>query len=335
MNSGIIRLVHTRNILNSLTIVLALALLLQVTPARAQAGSAADLLSQVNAYRAANGLEAYATDGELMSLAQSQSEYQASIQTCTHQRENGSGPEAYGIAAENIACGNNLSVEGAIYGQWTDQLHLATMLGPTSGTFGAGVAVAGDLVYYTLAVRRISGEFVYNPPAEENDSSSGEQSNASAPFSQMLTSTPNPDGSIAHVVKYGETLYDIADAYGVSINDLISMNNLDAQNPVIFEKQVLIIRIAFTETPFMTATFTERPPTRTPLPSRTPRPTRTATKFHTPQPTRTLTPEPPVKVPSMEDLGPARQVMAYTFIGIGAVGLILLILTAFLPQKKE
>jgi LysM repeat protein len=161
------------------------------------------------------------------------------------------------------------------------------------------------------------------------------QANLNAPFSQMLTSTPNADGSIAHVVKYGETLYDIAEAYGITLNDLISMNRLDPQNPAIFERQVLIIRVAFTETPFMTATFTPRPPTRTPLPTRTPRPTRTETVFHTPLPTRTDTPEPLIKVPSLEDLGPARKVMAYTFIGIGAVGLVLLLFTAFLPPKKE
>ncbi|MBE0699229.1 MAG: hypothetical protein IH586_20090, partial [Anaerolineaceae bacterium] len=45
-------------------------------------------------------------------------------------------------------------------------------------------------------------------------------------------------------------------------------------------------------------------------------------------------PEPLLKVPKIEELGPARPVMAYTFIGIGALGLILVILTAFLPHKK-
>ena len=180
---------HTRNILNSILIALVLVLLIQITPVQAQAGSAADLISQVNAYRAANGLEPYATDGGLMALAQSHSEYQASIRTCTHQRENGSGPDAYGISAENIACGNNLTVQGAIDGQWTDQLHTATMLGPASGLVGAGVAVADGMVYYTLAVKLISGDFNYNPPAKNNTAQniSSVNDNANLPLSQILT----------------------------------------------------------------------------------------------------------------------------------------------------
>jgi LysM repeat protein len=334
--------VHTRYILNSILIGLVLVLLTQAAPAKAQAapaiaqaGSAGELISQVNAYRAANGLEPYATDGGLMSLAQSHSEYQASIRTCTHQRENGGGPESDGIAAENIACGNGLTVEGAVYGQWTDQVHLATMLGPTTGSAGAGVAVVDNMVYYTLAVKLGSGSFNYSPPAKKNDAQNVSQvESANQPFSQIITTTPNGDGSIAHIVKYGETLIDIANAYGLPLADLISINQLSPTSPQIFEKQVLIIRVAFTQTPFMTATYTPRPPTRTPMPSRTPRPTRTPVVEHTPLPTHTPTAEPLLKVPKIEELGPARPVMAYTFIGIGALGLILVLLTAFLPRKK-
>ncbi len=200
---------------------------------------------------------------------------------------------------------------------------------------GAGVATAGNSVYYTLAVKRLSGDFTYDSPVEQNNASNDSQPVANQPVSQVeATSTPNADGSIAHVVRYGDTLIDIATTYGISMADLISINKLDAANPAIFEKQVLLIRIAFTETPFMTSTFTPRPPTRTPLPTRTPRPTRTATVYHTPLPTRTQTSEPLIKVPTIEDLGAARPVMAYTFIGISAVGLLILLITAFLPHKK-
>jgi hypothetical protein len=37
----------------------------------------------------------------------------------------------------------------------------------------------------------------------------------------------------------------------------------------------------------------------------------------------------------MDDLGPARPVMAYAFIGISIVGLLVLIFTAFLPGKRN
>lgn len=304
-------------------------------PANAQAGSAEALIAQVNAYRTGNGLEPYAIDGTLSALAQSHSEYQARIQTCTHTREDGSGPANHGISAENIACGMNLSIDAAVYWQWADQLHTATMLGPETGLVGAGVATAGQTVYYTLAVKRLSGDFTYDPPASENNLADAGQSVQNQPAVQLaVTSTPNEDGSIAHVVKYGDTLINIAETYGISMADLISMNKLDPANPAIFEQQVLLIRLAFTETPFITATYTPKPPTRTPLPTRTPRPTRTATAYHTPLPTHTPTREPLLKVPTFEDLGPARTVMAYSFIGISALGLILLLLTAFTPKKK-
>jgi len=307
-------------------------------PAHAQSGSAMDLIQAVNAYRAEQGLAPYDVDGGLMSLAQSQSEYQASIQQCTHNRIDGSGPADYGISAENVACGNNLSVSGAIYGQWADQLHAATLLGPTTGLVGAGAASSGSTVYYTLAVKRLSGDFNYNPPVN-NDNSSADPGvqvpPAQAPGGSIPTSTPNDDGSIAHVIKYGETLVDIANSYGMTLADLIAINKLDAANPVYYENQVLIIRVAFTLTPYYTATYTPRPATRTPMPTRTPRPSRTPAPERSPLPTRPATAEPLVQLPTLEDLGPARPLLAYTFIAISAIGLLVLIFTSFGPRSKD
>jgi uncharacterized protein YkwD len=340
--------VHTKNNTNIVLLTLLKTALLaalafsivQPVPARAQAGSAMDLINAVNAYRASKGLEAYAIDGELMSLAQGQSEYQASILTGTHSRADGSGPGDHGISAENIAYGPNLSPQGAI-AQWTDELHMATMLGPTTGLVGAGVATAGGSVYYTLAVKRLSGEFSYvSAPADNAVSAQG---NSAAPAQQdptqpsiggIIVSTPDEDGSIAHVIKYGETLVEIANAYGISLPDLISMNKLDPKKPVYYAGQVLMIRVAFTLTPYMTTTFTPRPPTRTPLPTRTPRPTRTATPLHSPVPTRTNTSVPLVQMPTLDELGPIRPLMAYAFIGISAIGLLVLAFFAFGAEKK-
>ena len=302
-----------------------------------------ELINAVNAYRAAQGKEPYGVDGTLMSLAQGHSEYQSQAQDCTHTRADGSGPGDHGISAENIACGRGLTVQYAVYGQWSDSLHTSTMLGPETGLVGAGMAVNGETVYYTLAVKRLSGDFNYIPPPSTPvpGESGSPDPGGGQPVSMVQqgnpTSTPNEDGSIAHIIKYGETLVEIAERYGIPLADLISMNKLDPAKPVYYEGQVLLIRLAFTETPFMTATYTPRPPTRTPMPTRTPRPTRTATEPRTPAPTRTATREPLVQLPSMDDLGPARPLMAYAFIGISAVGLLVLVFTAFLPggKKKE
>ena len=341
---------HTRNNLHIVLLaLLTAALTLSFVPPAAvsaapvvQAGSASDLIAGVNAYRAANGLEPYGVDGGLMSLAQSHSEYIAQVETCTHTRADGSGPGDHGISAENVACGLNLSVDGAIYYQWADPLHSSTMLGPTSGLVGAGVASNGSTVYYTLAVKRLSGDFTYRPPVNPTQpggdgSSEGQaisQAETQPPIGALVTNTPNPDGAVTHVIQYGETLVQIAAAYGVSLQDLISMNRLSPTNPVYYEGDILTIRLANTATPVVTATASPRPPTRTPLPTRTLKPTRTQAPPRTPLPTHTPTPEPWLQVPTLEDLGPVRNLMAYSFIVISLVGLVVLIWSSFLPGKK-
>ena len=309
-------------------------------PLRFQAGSAMDLVNAVNAYRAQYGLQPYSVDGGLMAAAQSQSDYQASIGACTHTGANGSSPAARGVAAENIACGPGMTPNDAINGQWTDQVHQSTLVGPETGTVGAGVAEANGLTYYTLDVNLGSGAFVARAAVQPASAGQADPPTATAAISiyippDFATSTPNSDGSIAHVLQYGETLVEIAQAYGISLPDLIAMNHLDPQKPVYFAGQVLIVRNAFTPTPFVTNTFTPRPPTRTPLPTRTLRPTRTAPPPQTPLPSPTATRPPLFRAPTLDDLGPVRPVMAYGFIIVCGVGLIVLIITSFLPARKS
>lgn len=299
-----------------------------------------DLINAVNAYRAQYGLTPYSVDEGLMAAAQSQSDYQASIGSCTHADANGNSPAERGIAAENIACGPGMTPNDAIYGQWTDQIHQATLVGPETGTVGAGVATANGVTYYTLDVNRGAGEFVARQAPNAASAAQAVLPTATQAASiyippDFATSTPNSDGSITHVLQYGETLIEIAQAYGISLPDLISMNHLDPQKPVYFAGQVLIVRNAFTPTPFVTSTFTPRPPTRTSLPTRTPRPTRTATAPQTPLPSPTATHPPLVRVPTLDDLGPNRPVVAYSFIVVCGIGLIVLVITSFWPGKSS
>ena len=163
----------------------------------------------------------------------------------------------------------------------------------------------------------------------------GNQADLNQQILPVATNTPNADGSISHIIKYGETLIDIAEAYGVPLNELISMNKLDPTNPAYFEGQVLLIRVAFTATPFMTTTFTPRPPTRTPLPTRTPRPTRTSTPELSPTPTRTVTREPLINVPTLEEIGPARPILAYAAFGISLIALVALVFSFFIRGSRE
>jgi hypothetical protein len=112
-----------------------------------------------------------------------------------------------------------------------------------------------------------------------------------APFADILTSTPMADGAIVHIVQQDETLATISSAYGISMADLRSMNAMAPTSNLIYPGQKLIIRLPQPATATPTNTATVPRPTRTPTvvtPTRTPRPTGTATITPTP----TATPNP-------------------------------------------
>jgi len=110
---------------------------------------------------------------------------------------------------------------------------------------------------------------------------SPEQRVAAAPPPQaIMTSTPNSDGSVVHVVQSGESLISIADAYKVSVAEIKALNGLTSDD--IYPGDTLIIRPAPTPGPTSTATGTA---TSTPEPTYTLRPTRTPTS--TPRPSAT------------------------------------------------
>lgn len=86
-------------------------------------------------------------------------------------------------------------------------------------------------------------------------------------------STPQPDGSIIHIVQQGQALLHIASAYGVELSELLSLNGLTSTS-VIFPGDELVIKLAeATPTPTLTRlASTATPTTRV---TATARPTRT------------------------------------------------------------
>lgn len=144
---------------------------------------------------------------------------------------------------------------------------------------------------------------------------------ASAPpagFTPFATATPQADGAIIHEVRPNDALWSIAISYGVTINDLLRLNNLVAGS-VIRPGQQIIVRPAPTVT--MTATPSQTPtPTRTASP--TPRPTRTVTPTATDLPTVTPTATPRFALFSNTPLDP----MLILIIAVAALGIGLLVL---------
>ncbi len=248
--------------------------------ALARAESAEDLANTVNELRALNGLAPYQADGGLMAYAQEHAEYMASIQNGTHVHRDGTLPNSRGLE-ENVAGGDEgvVTVAVVVYEIWVDWGHRHILTGYAGGEIGAGVAKGENgQVYYCVDIR----------PGEEIPAAAQAVTPA---LIQAGTSTPGTDGSVRHVVQYGETLWSIAIAYGVKVNDIRLLNGIPADSNVIQTGQNLLIRSASTVPP---AAVTETPPAGT------------ATAEVTLSPTDTQAPPPePSPTPEAAGGGPA------------------------------
>ncbi len=261
-----------------------------VSPVSAQAGSASELISTVNYLRQSQGLEPYTVDSFLMNFAQSQSDYMASLGTWTHTRADGSTAFDYGIK-ENVAMGTGMSVSYCVYTVWSDAVHWNTMVGYATGTVGAGVTVKDGNVYYTLNV--LPGDSTYTEPSDDDseDNYTNSQQEPVRWIQQIVTSTPDEFGIITHTVQYGETLWTIAEAYGVPIDQILRNSSLSLGTTEVYEGQELIIQTASEPSATPSPTPTETPPTPTPT---QPRPTMTPFPTRTPAPTQTPTQPPSI-----------------------------------------
>lgn len=260
-----------------------------------------DLIAAVNQLRAANGLPQYTVNSALMAAAQAHSEYQASIGQGTHTGAGGSRPRDRAAAAgygggaaifvsENIAWGSSMTAQSAVAMWQGDSLHLNTMLGSEYTDVGAGVATAGGVTYLTLDVGYVAG----SPGSGAANPTGSAPAAATADFNPVITATPNPDGSIIHIVEPGQTLWTIAVIYQVPLDELKRLNGLTLNT--IYAGQKLVIRPAgavASATPAPAAGQLTSTPTRpipTPLPTATP--LFSPTPLATPLPAAEFSPRP-------------------------------------------
>jgi len=143
----------------------------------------------------------------------------------------------------------------------------------------------------------------------------------------ILTSTPQADGSIYHIVQPGESLWVISNAYGIPGSEIMVLNGNSPEAEEVYIGQVLLIRRANTPTPTSNVTLTPLPTTPHPtvfVPSRTPIPTKT------PLPTPT-----PTQPPSTTQIlfGDSQKV-GLTMAAISIVGLALVITFGFLKKPR-
>lgn len=213
--------------------------------------SANDLIAAVNALRVANGLPAYTVNSILMQVAQDQANYMAATGQVAHrpgltQRILDAGyPLAGdlsqgGFRAENITGGNKTAAQAVQ--EWTgDALHTNTMLSPNLSEIGAGVAMVGGRYYMVIdcALPTTGGV-----PQAFTPSPGDSVAESFAPGDFILpvtTSIPDENGLVYHEVQYGQTLWAIAIAYGVKIDEIRALNNLGPGTDI-YQGDKLLVR---------------------------------------------------------------------------------------------
>ena len=248
-----------RKIIASIFVLILLSYTLPTGPfsTAAQSNNAGQLIADVNGLRAAYGLPPLEVNNSLMTAAQQQSNYQASIGTWTHTGSGGSRPHDRAVAAgygagsqvfvsENVATGINLSTTKAVNELWQDGIHLETMLSPLYTHIGAGVGIADDWTYYTIVVGYIAGSAGSGAGSQIPQSTDDPVGNTAIPSAAVQTvlidtAPPAADGSIQHVVQAGQFLENIALAYDIPLDDLLALNGLSTQT-VIFPGDKLLIK---------------------------------------------------------------------------------------------
>lgn len=143
----------------------------------------------------------------------------------------------------------------------------------------------------------------------------------------VIVSTPQADGAIYHKVEDGDTLYGIAEAYGMTTSEINILNGNSPEANEIYIGTFLLIRkgVVATSTPEATATLAYTPQPTVVQASRTPIPT------VTPMPTATATPPPSVA----QKLFGNSQTFGLTLIGISTIGIALVVVFGFLRKPNR
>lgn len=221
--------------------------MLPVAPAQAQSSEELELVAEINALRASRGLAPYTVDAALMAMAREHSQYQASISKSTHEHSDGRVPPELGVV-ENVAGGDlgYITSQTVIYDIWMPSAgHALTLVGFESGSIGVGIADDGVTTYYTLELRPGASSSAEATPGV------GGTATAYTPIAlvPLETAAPRPDGTVVHVVGYGQTLWSIAVAYGITVDQIRAWNSIADGSTEIYAGQALLVRPASLVTP--------------------------------------------------------------------------------------
>lgn len=244
--------------------------------------TAQDLINWANNGRMAAGLSPLKVNSILMGTAQSTAEIMAANNMTGHIGDVRGRVRAagYGVgdtpwATENFIMGR-LTLESLSAG-WADPEHQIPFENPNYCDIGVGIATAADgTVYYVLHAAYTDYHYCSGKTGSSTGKITPKPGTAAPtladPLSQYIfavhTLTPQSNGWVIHTVRQGQSLWSIAEAYGVKQQSIIDANALSADNPTIYAGQKLYIQVSY-KPPTPTLPVTATPPILTAEPTLT------------------------------------------------------------------
>ncbi len=213
--------------------------------------TAYDLIVAMNTLRVSNGLPALVEDPIIDSVAQATAEYMAANLLSWHignvsgrLQSAGYGGGAKVWATENFATGSPgyFSIDKIML-VWSDASHMIPAVNPAYCNIGAGVATAANgMEYYVLQAAYTSANSCGEYKSVVPTSPGGGSAPPIVPqiIIPVKVATPDADGRIYHLVQTGQSLWSIAIAYKVTINDLRKWNNMTASSPLLVGRKLFI-----------------------------------------------------------------------------------------------
>lgn len=323
---------------------LLLLVLVFVQPASAKPladPSGYDLVAEVNGYRVSMGSYELDYDPKVAAAAQAHADWIVETGNGGHTGAGGTDETMRVMAAgygngKSVHCdeawAETTDTSSAVYSAWADWTHQAVMLDYWANGYtdaGGGVASDGNGYYvFVFDICVISGQAssqvgtaVATPYYDTTGNLVSPTEDTSQWILDVKIATPEVDGSVTHVVDYGQTLYTIAQAYGVTIGSIRELNYMADEDTAIYQGQELLIKKAGSSPTSSAGAGAITPEagadaqaTTTLQPSFTPRtqPTRTLPPMALPSPTPTPTPE-----ASPFDSAETTGIIIFTICGIG------------------
>ena len=199
------------------------------------APSAYDVIAAVNALRASHGLPPYDVDPILMMAAQTQADYLASTPDhgSGHVGPGGTDADARAIKlgfpyVQGLDINENWGmlqegepIESLIFGGWSDELHMHTMLHDRGQLLGVGWLPEGSVIYVILDVAAYWGDagLTAQPTTSAYGDNAGTQYAVSQYIAPVLTAVPGGRLNLASVMS-GQSLWMIAHHYKVDVERL-------------------------------------------------------------------------------------------------------------------